>query len=41
MARQPDVHKQQRWLDPIQRWQFSELTVRAFCERHGLTEASF
>ncbi len=41
MARQPDARKQQRWLDLMQRWQLSPLTVRAFCERHGLTEASF
>lgn len=41
MARQPDARKQQRWLDLMQRWQLSQLTVRAFCERHGLTEASF
>lgn len=41
MARQPDARKQQRWLNLMQRWQLSQLTVRAFCERHGLTEASF
>ena len=41
MARQPDARKQQRWLDLMQRWQLSQLSVRAFCERHGLTEANF
>ena len=41
MARQPDPRKQQRWLDVVQRWQVSQLTVRAFCERHGLAEANF
>jgi transposase len=41
MGRPLDSRKQQRWLDLVQRWQLSRLTVRAFCERHGLTEASF
>jgi transposase-like protein len=41
MARPPDARKQQCWLDVMQRWQRSQLTVRAFCDRHGLSEASF
>jgi transposase len=41
MARQPDPRKQQRWFDLMQRWRQSQLTVRAFCDRHGLNEANF
>jgi transposase len=41
MARQPDASKQQRWLDLVRCWQQSRLTVRAFCARYGLTQASF
>jgi transposase len=41
MARHPDAGKQQRWLDLMRRWHESELTVRAFCERHRLSEPSF
>jgi hypothetical protein len=41
MARQLDTRKQQRWLDLMQRWQRSQLSVRVFCERHVLTQASF
>jgi transposase len=41
MARQPDASKQQCWLDLMRRWQHSRLSVRAFCARYGLTQASF
>ena len=41
MAQHPDVSKQNRWLELIGRWQQSQLTVREFCERHHLSEASF
>jgi transposase len=41
MARQPDASKQQRWLDLMHRWHESQLTVRAFCERHRLSEPNF
>jgi transposase len=41
MARQPDASKQQHWLDLMRRWQQSSCSVRAFCVRYGLTQASF
>ena len=41
MGRPLDTAKQQHWLDLIRRWQQSPLTVRAFCDRHGLAEARF
>jgi len=41
MGRPLDVAKQQHWLDLVRRWQQSQLTVRAFCNRHGLAEARF
>jgi len=41
MARQPDASKQQHWLDLMRRWQQSSCSVRAFCARYGLTQASF
>jgi transposase len=43
MARYPDAGKQQRWLDLVRRWHElqTQLTVREFCERHGLTESNF
>jgi transposase len=41
MARLPDPGKQRYWLDLMCRWQQSQLSVRAFCERFGLSEASF
>ena len=41
MARQPDASKQQHWLDLMRRWQQSRCSVRAFCVRYGLTQASF
>jgi transposase-like protein len=41
MALRVDGSKQARWLDLVQRWQRSQLSVREFCERHHLSEASF
>jgi transposase-like protein len=41
MARQPDASKQQLWLDLLRRRHQSRLTVREFCQRHGLSEANF
>jgi transposase-like protein len=41
MAQGPDAVKQHRWLDLIQPWQRCQLTVREFCERHQVSEASF
>ena len=41
MALHPDASKQTRWLDLVRRWQRSQLTVRQFCQRHQLSEASF
>lgn len=33
--------KQARWLDLVERWQRSNLSVREFCRRHQLSEPSF
>jgi transposase-like protein len=41
MALHPDAGKQKRWLELIGRWQQSQLTIREFCERHQVNEASF
>jgi transposase-like protein len=41
MAQRPDAAKQNRWLELIRRWQRSPITVREFCERHQVSEASF
>jgi hypothetical protein len=41
MARQPDAAKERRWLERIRAWQQSQLSVRAFCQRRCLSEASF
>ena len=41
MAQRPDVGKQERWLELIRRWQRSQLTVREYCQRHHVSEASF
>jgi transposase-like protein len=41
MAQHPDASKQNRWLELIGRWQQSQLTIRAFCECHHVSEASF
>jgi transposase-like protein len=41
MALHRDASKQSRWLDLIQRWQRSQLTIREFCQQHHVSEASF
>jgi len=41
MAQHPDAGKQKRWLELIGRWQQSQFTIREFCERHQVSEASF
>jgi transposase-like protein len=41
MARRPDGAKQDRWLGLMRLWQRSPTTVREFCQRHQVSEASF
>jgi len=41
MAQRLDAAKQDRWLKLVCRWQRSQITVREFCERHQVSEASF
>ena len=41
MAQTPDASKQRQWLDLIQRWQRSRLSVREFCRRHHVSEPNF
>src|SRR5689334_3539247 len=41
MTRQFDLGKQQLWLERVQRWRRSHLTIRDFCLRHLLGEPSF
>ena len=41
MARRPDSSKQDRWLELMRLWQQSSTTVREFCQRHQVNEASF
>jgi hypothetical protein len=43
MAREKkrDQEKERVWRQWIREWQGSDLTVRAFCEDHALSEASF
>ena len=41
MPRPADPRKQQRWLEHILRWQGSHLSVRDYCDRLELSEASF
>jgi len=36
-----DRRKEQRWRRWIGEWRAGDVTVRAFCERRGLAEASF
>jgi len=36
-----DVHKEQQWRKWIERWHKSGLSVRAFCDQHGLSQPSF
>ena len=41
VAQHRDAAKQRHWLDVIRRWQRSPTTIRAFCQRHQVNEASF
>jgi len=41
MALRANASKQTRWLDLVQRWQRSELSVREFCQQHQISEPSF
>jgi transposase-like protein len=41
MAQRPDGSKQDRWLGLMRLWQRSSTTVREFCQRHQVSEASF
>jgi transposase-like protein len=41
MALCANSSKQARWLDLVQRWQRSKLTVREFCQRQQISEPSF
>ncbi|HEY6925467.1 MAG TPA: hypothetical protein VI653_18460 [Steroidobacteraceae bacterium] len=36
-----DPRKEQHWRQLLDRWQHSGLSVRAFCRRHQLSEATF
>ena len=36
-----DPRKEQFWRDNLRRWPASGLTIRAYCRRHRLSEASF
>jgi hypothetical protein len=40
-SRQPDHATRQRWQQRLERFLRSELTVSAFCEREGVSTASF
>jgi hypothetical protein len=40
-GRPRDPRKEQHWRRYLQLWQHSNLTVRDFCDRHHLGEASF
>lgn len=41
MAQTPQASKQQHWLQLVQCWQLSRLSVREFCRRHHLSQPSF
>src|SRR5262245_52250312 len=41
MPRSVDSAKERQWLERFRRWHQSGTTIRAFCERHGLSEPSF
>lgn len=41
MARQADGRTEQRWRERFRRYERSGLTVAAFCEREGVSTASF
>ena len=36
-----DPRKEQLWRQRLRQWRASGLTIRAFCDRHGLAEPSF
>ena|SRR5215831_5903043 len=36
-----DPRKEQFWRPMLRQWQRSDLSVRAFCEQHGLSQPSF
>jgi hypothetical protein len=40
-GRPRDPRKEQQWRHWLEHWRHSGLSVRAFCERHHLTQASF
>jgi hypothetical protein len=39
--RGPDPAKERMWREVLRRWRQSDLTIRAFCAREGLSEPSF
>jgi transposase-like protein len=41
VTQRPDVGKQAFWLGLMCRWRRSQTTVRDFCQRHHVSEASF
>jgi transposase-like protein len=41
MTRQPNLEKQQFWLDHIQRREASGLSVRVYCQTHHINETNF
>ena len=41
MGHRLDLAKQAKWLAVVQRWQRSRLSVREFCRRQQVNEASF
>ena len=41
MPRPADPRKQEQWLQHLRRWQSSRLSVRDYCHRYQLGEASF
>jgi transposase-like protein len=41
MALRANASKQTRWLNLVQRWQRSTITVREFCRRQQISEPSF
>jgi transposase-like protein len=36
-----DLKKERFWRQMVRQWRRSGLTIRAFCQEHGLSEASF
>jgi transposase len=36
-----DLHKERQWRQYLRHWQASGLSVQAFCDRRGLTAATF